>query len=120
MSNLATKIQEVRQEKLRQAPVQQTVIVKRRATITLGEKVLLIVFALFLLIGAINIIANSFKTYQTNVEIQKMEKDIQTQKQVNNDLHVQVEELSKPERIWEKAKELGLKLDENKVRNVQD
>ena len=38
----------------------------------------------------------------------------------NNDLNVQVSELSSYERIWAKASELGLTLVDNNVKVVQD
>ena len=63
---------------------------------------------------------NSYSVYQSNIEIQEIEAQIEKQTKLNSDLHVQVEELSTYDRIWEKAKELGLTLDQNNVKSVQN
>ena len=44
----------------------------------------------------------------------------QEQQKVNSDLEVQVSELSTYERIWEKAKQLGLTLNEDNVKGVEN
>lgn len=121
MSNLAMKLEQQRQEQQQQQqmPVQEPIIIKRRASITPGEKFLIVLFVSLFVIGAINIVAKSTTVYQANVEIQKTQAKIEEQTKLNSDLHVQVEELSTYDRIWEKAKELGLTLDQNNVKSVQ-
>lgn len=121
MSNLAMKLEQQRQEQQQQQqmPVQEPIIIKRRSSITPGEKFLIVLFVSLFVIGAINIVAKSYTVYQANVEIQKTEAKIEEQTKLNSDLHVQVEELSTYDRIWEKAKELGLTLDQNNVKSVQ-
>jgi cell division protein FtsL len=122
MSNLAMKLEQQRQEKqqLQHMPVSEPIIIKRRASITNGEKILMILVVGLFIIGAVNIVAKSYTVYQANIEIQKTEAKIEEQTKLNSDLHVQVEELSTYDRIWEKAKELGLKLDQNNVKSVQE
>ena len=122
MSNLAMKLEQQRQEKQQQqhTPVSEPIIIKRRASITNGEKLLMILVVGLFIIGAVNIVAKSYTVYQANIEIQKTEAKIEEQTKLNIDLHVQVEELSTYDRIWEKAKELGLKLDQNNVKSVQE
>jgi cell division protein FtsL len=122
MSNLAMKLEQQRQEKQQQQqmPVSEPIIIKRRASITNGEKLLMILVVGLFIIGAVNIVAKSYTVYQANIEIQKTEAKIEEQTKLNSDLHVQVEELSTYDRIWEKAKELGLKLDQNNVKSVQE
>lgn len=120
MSNLAMKLEQQRQEQLYQSPKQEPVIRTRRASITPGEKFLILLFVSLFVLGAITIVANSYNVYQANMEIQKTEAKIQEQTKLNSDLHVQVEELSTYDRIWEKAKELGLTLDQNNVKSVQN
>jgi cell division protein FtsL len=93
---------------------------KRQFRTTLGEKVLLFVFALFVVYCGIRMISNHVAIYEVNKQIQQLEATIQEQKKYNNDLSVQVQELSTYERILEKAKELGLSLNENNVKVVQD
>ncbi|MGM0873558.1 MAG: cell division protein FtsL [Bacillota bacterium] len=121
MSNLAMKLEQKRQEQQQQQqmPVQEPIIIKRRASITPGEKFLIFLFVSLFVIGAVNIVAKSYTVYQANVDIQKTEAKIEEQTKLNSDLHVQVEELSTYDRIWEKAKELGLTLDQNNVKSVQ-
>ncbi|MBO1510523.1 cell division protein FtsL [Metabacillus bambusae] len=122
MSNLAMKLEQQRQEKQQQQhmPVSEPIIIKRRASITNGEKILMILVVGLFIIGAVNIVTNSYTVYQANIEIQKTEAKIEEQTKLNSDLHVQVEELSTYDRIWEKAKDLGLKLDQNNVKSVQE
>lgn len=122
MSNLARKIEQQRQEQHQQhqQPKSEPIIIKRRASITLGEKFLVILLIGVFVIGAVKIVSSSYTIYQTNVDIQKMEAKIYEQTKLNSDLHVQVEELSTYERIWEKAKGLGLTLDQNSVKTVQE
>ncbi|OAS84571.1 MULTISPECIES: cell division protein FtsL [Metabacillus] len=122
MSNLAMKLEQQRQEKQQQQhmPVSEPIIIKRRASITNGEKILMILVVGLFIIAAVNIVTKSYTVYQANIEIQKTEAKIEEQTKLNSDLHVQVEELSTYDRIWEKAKELGLKLDQNNVKSVQE
>lgn len=122
MSNLAMKLEQQRQEQHQhqQSPKQEPIIIKRRATITPGEKLLIILFVSLFVIGAINIVSNSYSVYHANIEIQKTKAKIEEQTKLNSDLHVQVEELSTYDRIWAKAKELGLTLDQNNVKSVQE
>lgn len=120
MSNLAVKIQQKRQQEQTKQIQQQRVIVKKRSTFTLGEKILFVACLFMALVGSIFIISNSVKLYQVNMDIQAVEAKLEKQEKINNDLHVQKEELSNPERIWSKAKELGLTLNPNNVKGVQD
>lgn len=121
MSNLAVKIQQQRQEQHKQMPEQQqSVVITRRPTITVGEKVMIVAFLSLLLFAAVQIVSNSVTVYQSNIEIQKIETKIQDQQKINSDLTVQVKELSTYERIWAKAKELGLTLNQNNVKVVNE
>ncbi|MBD1379926.1 cell division protein FtsL [Metabacillus arenae] len=118
--NLAYQIQHQKKEQTNQVPKQKTVVIRRRASITLGEKALIILFAAIFLLGAVKIVSNSVNVYQSNVEIQKLEQRIEVQNRANSDLEVQVAELSKYDRIWKEAKKLGLTLNENNVKNVRE
>lgn len=119
MSNLAYKVQQ-KQVQEQQQSVQQKVVVKKRPLFTLGEKVLFAAFLGMVLIGSILVISNHVKLYHVNVDIQAMEAEMDKQQKVNNDLLIQKEELSNPERIWKKAKDAGLTLNPNNVKGVQD
>ncbi|MCH1623882.1 cell division protein FtsL [Fredinandcohnia quinoae] len=118
MSNLAYKVRQNEQYQPEQTP-KTKVIIKRKSRFTLGEKCLGVLFSIGLLIGSIAIISNQVTIYKTNIEMQQIESAIGTQTKLNSDLHVQVQELSQYERLWKKARELGLFLNENNVKVVQ-
>ncbi|PLT28089.1 cell division protein FtsL [Peribacillus deserti] len=117
MSTVAKKIQE-QQQTVPQKKVQS--VVRHKTGITFGEKILLVVFAVLIAGAGIKIIANQSAIYNVNIDIQQVEGSIDDQKKVNGDLKVQVSELSTYERIWKKAEELGLKLNQNNVKVVQE
>ncbi|WP_066289415.1 cell division protein FtsL [Bacillus sp. FJAT-29937] len=122
MGNLARKLQQERgheqqQKQMVQAPKK---VKKRNPWLSPGEKVLGLVFSGIVCFGAVHIVSNQAAIYEINKEIQDTKVVIQEQKRVNGDLEMQVSELSTYERIWEKAKELGLKLNENNVKVVHD
>ena len=54
----------------------------------------------------------------TTTDIALIEKEIDATIKNNTDLSVQVSELSTYDRIWKKAEELGLKLNEQNVKVV--
>ncbi|RFU71171.1 cell division protein FtsL [Peribacillus saganii] len=118
MSNYAKKTQEHWQSEEPRQSV-QTVIV-HKAKISFGEMTLLLVLALLIAAVGVKIVSNQSAIYDTNKEIQKIEGSIDEQVKINNDLEVQVSELSTYERIWKKAAELGLMLNENNVKVVQE
>jgi cell division protein FtsL len=119
LSNLAYQIQQRRrleaeqEQRIQQAP-------KKKLQITVGEKILYLIFTMVVVIGSIVIVSNSAKIYSVNREISGLQASIHTQAKVNADLEHQVMELSTYERIWAKAHELGLMLNENNVKVVQD
>lgn len=117
MGNLARKVQQEQQRKMVQVPKKEK---NERLWLTPGEKILGMIFVVVLSIGAFHIISTEAAIYEVNKDIQDVTKEIQKQTKVNNDLGMQVEELSSYERIWAKAKELGLKLNENNVKVVQE
>lgn len=54
-----------------------------------------------------------------NKEIHQMEASVQTKKKVNEDLKMQVSDLSKYERIREIAKKQGLKMNDKNIKVVE-
>ena len=119
MSMLARKIATEQQHKQQPQTTVKKVLV-HKSKITLGEKILIVASILLLTIASIKIVSNQYSLYKANQEIQTLQTSIAEQQKVNNDLNVEVSELSRYERIWEKASQLGLKLDENNVKVVQD
>jgi cell division protein FtsL len=118
MSSLARKFQ---QQQEVGATVQEKRIVKtKKHWLTPGEKIIGIVFTGLVCFGAVNLISNQAEIYQVNKDIQEVQTSINEITKVNNDLQVQVDELSTYERLWEKAKQMGLVINENNVKVVQE
>lgn len=82
------------------------------------EKFLFLVFAIVVASFAISILHTQGEIQTLSMEIQKIERDITEVNNNNTDLKVQVSERSTHQRIWEKAKELGLTLNEKNVKVV--
>ncbi|MCK0470655.1 cell division protein FtsL [Halalkalibacter sp. APA_J-10(15)] len=104
-----------------QGQVQTTKRIKRvRTTVTLGEKLIISIVAITVFV-ILSVIVHNFATlYSVNKEVQQLETVIAQQQEVNEGLHLQVLELSEPDRILSIAKELGMVLDDNKVKVVQN
>lgn len=117
--NTAVKIQEKQRQHQSIRPKTKR---KRKLKIrfTLGEKIVFVSFLLFATYASIKIVSNQVAIYHVNKDIQQLEEAIDEQKKYNNDLYVEVQQLSTYERILEKAKELGLSLNENNVKVVQE
>ena len=92
--------------------------VDKSPLITRKEKVLYITFVIVVSLLAVSILHTQGQIQTTTIEIQKLESEIQAITKENVELKVQVSELSTYERIWEKAKELGLTLNEKNVKVV--
>lgn len=116
MSNLAYKVKQREQVQPEKSPI---VIKTKKSRFTLGEKCLGVIFSLAVVFCSIQIVSNQYNVYKTNIEIQQIESAIQDQAKQNSDLYVQVQELSDYDRLWQKARELGLVLNENNVKVVK-
>ncbi|MDQ0273896.1 cell division protein FtsL [Cytobacillus purgationiresistens] len=114
MGNLAQKLQEEQQFQQQQQPVQKPKKVsERKSLLSPGEKILGIAFAGAVFLASSQIVSNQASIYEMNAEIQKTEAGIQNQQQVNADLGIQVEELSRYDRIRKEAERQGLVPNEN-------
>ncbi len=91
---------------------------KKKKIITAKEKLIYIAFIVLVAVLAVSILHKQSSIQQTTMEIQKIESEIAETEKQNVDLKVQVSELSTYERIWEKAKALGLTLNEKNVKVV--
>ncbi|ABO66355.1 MULTISPECIES: cell division protein FtsL [Geobacillus] len=118
MNNLAVKV--VREQKRPAAPPSPKPQRKRRFRLTLAEKLLIVSFLLFAFYVAVQFVSSQVQIYELNKDIQKLETAIDEQKKENNDLYVEVQQLSSYERILQKAKELGLSLNEDHVKVVKE
>lgn len=107
---------ELPQHQEQRLPVQPK---KRKAKyFSAQEKFLFLVFAIVVASFAISILHTQGEIQTLSMEIQKIERDITEVNNNNTDLKVQVSERSTHQRIWEKAKELGLTLNEKNVKVV--
>ncbi|PFA68952.1 cell division protein FtsL [Bacillus sp. AFS015802] len=121
MSNLARNYEQQKVEKSYQS-VQakpKRLNEERRSVVTPGEKILVAIFAMVFCFLAVQIVSTQAAIYDVNKEVQHVETTIEKQEKANNDLKLQVSELSTYERILEKAKELGLNLKEKNVKVVE-
>jgi cell division protein FtsL len=116
LSSIARKLQ---QEQQRHVGT-KTKKIKVKGGITIGEKILYLTFSLFIAFFAVKIISAQANIYSTNNEIIALESKIENQEKLNKDYADQVAELSTYDRIWQKAKELGLTLKDKNVKVVQD
>nr|WP_295971538.1 cell division protein FtsL [uncultured Bacillus sp.] len=122
MGNLANQLRREQQVEHKQ---KDKFHVNKRATdknslFSPGEKILGVIFGAFVCFGAVHIISNQASIYALNKDIEVTKKDIQEQQRINSDLNIQVSELSQYDRIKEKARELGLELNDQNVKVVQE
>lgn len=116
MSNLAQRLDRRQKQSVQ---IKTTTVVKRQR-LSFGEKILGLLFCAIVLFVATKIVTYQASIYEVNKEIQQLEVSIQEKQKENGDLAIQVSELSTYERIWEKAVQLGLMLNENNVKVVQE
>ncbi|WP_423409954.1 cell division protein FtsL [Heyndrickxia sp. MSNUG] len=118
MSNLARKLQQEQQQRTVQSPVKAPA--KRNSILTPGEKIMMFVFGVMVCFGATFMVSKQAAIYEVNKDIQVIEGNIEEQQKVNSDLEVQVSELSTYERIKKVTEKLGLTLNEDNVKGVEN
>lgn len=111
--NFTEQAYETRQERRQVSSSQKAV------SVTIGEWVTVILCAVILAGLAYFVISNQSALYEMNKNIATVEADIENQQTRNEDLSMQVSELSTYERVWAKAKEQGLELREDNVKVVE-
>lgn len=99
-------------------PQIQNPVKKHNKFLSKGEKILLICLLSVVTLLAIMVIQTQTAVRSTTTDISQIEKQIDTTSKENTDLSIQVSELSTYDRIWKKAEELGLKLNEQNVKVV--
>ncbi|MFC4409305.1 cell division protein FtsL [Chungangia koreensis] len=113
-----------RREEMISQPVTPHVPAKRKQKkrapkiFTKGEYMLMIFFFSIVAGFAIMMLNTQATITATNKDIQAIESKIEETKKENTDLSIQVSELSTYDRIWEKAKELGLEFEKQNVKVV--
>ena len=83
-----------------------------------GEKFLFVLFSAILVIFSTMILHTQAQINDTNKEVQQINREIAEIEKQNTELSIQVSEKSTYEVIWNKAKELGLNLNEKNVKVV--
>ncbi|MGA9288858.1 MAG: cell division protein FtsL [Anaerobacillus sp.] len=116
MSNLAYKYQQQQTQKQKQVETKQQSVYVERGRITKGEKLLWMMLVLSFVAASIFMVSNYAKIYNLNTSLQQVEADQRAQMKQNEELDVQVTELSAPDRIVNIAEEeLGMKLNDQNV-----
>lgn len=108
----------VREYEVPEAPKKQPQIRPSRKKVSAGEKFLFVLFATILVLFSTMILHTQAQINDVNREVQLLGKDIEATMKENKELAIEVKEKSTYERIWEKAKELGLNMNENNVKVV--
>ena len=123
MSNLARQLQEQQQQQQQQQqhlPLAEPKRARaRKFWLTPGEMVLGLTFTAMVGFGAVHMISNQSQIYSANKDIQEIQSSIKEQGKVNDDLKVQVSELSTYERIKAITDKLGLQFNDKNVKVVQ-
>jgi cell division protein FtsL len=115
MSNLARKLnqKQVTDAHHRPSPKKKE---KKLSKITPLEKVLYVSFIFACFFIGTKIIKTQAAIFDTNIKIQNVKNEVAKEKQHNSELKMKIDELSTYERIWQKAKDLGLNIDSNNVK----
>ncbi|MFD1204058.1 MULTISPECIES: cell division protein FtsL [Sporosarcina] len=91
---------------------------RTRKIFSTGEKFLFALFATALVVFSTMILHTQAQINDTNKEVQLLTNKIDETEKQNTELSIQVSEKSTYEVIWNKAKELGLNLNEKNVKVV--
>ncbi|ASV66045.1 cell division protein FtsL [Cytobacillus sp. FSL W7-1323] len=113
MENVARKLQQEQHVSNQPAQAPKKKIKDRKSLLSPGEKIMGIVFAGAVFFGATTIISNQAGLYEVNAEIQDTQKAITEQQSVNSDLKMQIEELSRPDRVKQAAEKSGFEMNES-------
>ncbi|MHC5251425.1 cell division protein FtsL [Listeria kieliensis] len=118
MSNVAYKSNlEPKRIHTEQTEEQKQILVKRKR-VTTGEKIIVAMAIVVVAVIAFQIIRVQASIYDVNQSVETTESKLSDQEKNNADLKVQANDLGRYERILQKAKEKGLKLDGDNVKVV--
>ena len=91
----------------------------KRLKLLKGEKIMYgIIILLLALIPIFNVYTSSLIT-QTNIELEQLKNNIDNQKEENESLSMQIDELASLENIQEIAKEKGLSYDNTNILQIK-
>ncbi|MFC6038239.1 cell division protein FtsL [Paenisporosarcina macmurdoensis] len=108
----------IKQPVVNPQPAANPAIKPNRKILTKGERVLIALFVSIIAMFSLMILQTQASIYSSSQDIRSIEQQIDETKKQNSDLSIQVSELSEYDRIWDKAKALGLKLNEKNVKVV--
>lgn len=80
-----------------------------------GEKFILTILAFLLILTPVVIVYTSATLSSSNVKVEKLKEQIETQQNINSSLSMQVDELASLSNIQNVAKEYGLSYNNNNV-----
>ncbi|MBY6036193.1 cell division protein FtsL [Fictibacillus nanhaiensis] len=117
MSNLAYQVHKQQiQTQSNPRPIEQ----HGRKLFTKGEVVLWGMMGIVLVAGLVWLISLYASVYQATAKIETIQREISSESKIVEDYHLQVTELSNPERIMKIAKQQGFIFDDKNVKVVQD
>ncbi|MFA8437594.1 cell division protein FtsL [Pueribacillus sp. YX66] len=120
MGNVAYQLRE-KQEQAQQRINRSSTVIVEKGRITKGEVVLLTVLAIVFFLASIFVISNYATIQSLNRDVHVLQAEVENRVRINEDLQLQVTELSDPDRIMTIAKEkLGLSLDEKNVKVITE
>lgn len=108
----------VHEQEASQTPHEQQRQKRKRKFFSPGEKLLFVIFASMLALFSSVILQKEGQLNNLNREIQTISMQIEQTTKQNTELSIQVKEQSTYERIWERARELGLDLNKKNVKVV--
>jgi cell division protein FtsL len=119
LSNLAYQVQRQQiqsQPQRSPKPSEQST----RKLFTKGEVILWGMMGVVLVAGLVWLISLYASVYQATAKVETIQRDITAESKIVEDYHLQVTELSNPERIMKIAKKQGFIFDDKNVKVVQD
>lgn len=108
----------IREHQIPEQPKKQSKKQRSRKIFTAGEKFLFVLFTAILVLFATMLLHNESQLNDVNREVQAINVKIEEQSKQNTELSIQVQAESAYDKVWKKAKELGLNLNENNVKVV--
>ena len=92
---------------------------QKRVRLLKGEKFMYFIIILLLcLIPMLNVYTSSFVT-KTNIDVEKLKKEISSQEEENESLSMQIDELASIDNIFNVAKEYGLSYNNSSILQVK-
>lgn len=106
------------EQEIPEIPERQQGQKRKRKFFSPGEKLLFVIFASLFALASSVVIQREGQLNDVNREVQSISHQIEQTTKQNTELSVQVKEQSTYDIIWERAKELGLNLNEKNVKVV--